>query len=210
MSTPPLPRLRFWALIGLAVVGFARPAGMLAAPADSEPAVADVAPAPAVAEAPAPAADPVAPEGHPIIPIHYPRFPIIHPGFPIIIIPIYPYPHPCGPAGVVYPPPPPGLPTPIGTPAARPPLLPLPSPTPGGRAQSEQYRVCPQVKGLVPQDVQDLATGEPWRFNGYGELRNPGIPYHPLWNTYRTWLSLRDTAQPYSVCNLPLWKSGCP
>lgn len=77
-------------------------------------------------------------------------------------------------------------------------------------ASTLQYRVCPQVTKRIPQHIQDLATTEPWRYYGFGELRNPSIPYHPLWNTYRTWLSLRDTGQPYSACNLPLWKSGCP
>ncbi len=165
------------------------------------------------------AAQEMAPDGmdhhHPIIPIIFPRFPIIYPGFPIIVIPIFPYPHPCGSGGLLpVPPGQPGLPTPgggtPGTPAPTATLRPMATPTPGGRAQSEQYRVCPQVDAHIPQDIEDLALAEPWRISGYGELRNPSIPYHPLWNGYRTWLSLRDTAQPYSSCNYPLWKAGCP
>jgi hypothetical protein len=160
--------------------------------------------------------EPVSPDGPPPYPIIWPGWPIIYPG-PIIVFPIFPYPgrYPCGDPIIglppmPVPPNPPGLPTPNVTPGPTATLRPVASPTPGGRAQSETYRVCPQVTNAIPQAVKDLAIAEPWRFLGYGEKRNPGIPYHPLWNTYRTWLSLRDTAQPYSICNYPLWKSGCP
>lgn len=153
-----------------------------------------------------------------------------HRGGPIIIIdpwwptPLDPLPrhcpHPCprliirfpcgDPAGAFLPPAPPGLPNPGVTPGPTATLVPRPSPTPGGAASTQTYRVCPQLSTVIPQSVQDLAVAEPWRINGYGQKANPNIPFHPLWNPYRTWLSLRDPRQPYSICNLPVWKSGCP
>lgn len=152
-----------------------------------------------------------------------------HHGGPIIIIDpwwpvLNPYPrhcphpcprlimrYPCGdPAGAFLPPAPPGVPNPGATPGPTATLVPMPSPTPGGAASAQTYRVCPQVSKAIPQGVQDAAVAEPWRVYGYGQKANPNIPFHPLWNPYRTWLSLRDPRQPYSVCNLPVWKSGCP
>lgn len=152
-----------------------------------------------------------------------------HRGGPIIIIdPWWPVldplprhcPHPCprmiirfpcgDPAAALLPPPPPGVPNPGATPGPTATLVPMPSPTPGGAASAQTYRVCPQVSKVIPQGVQDAAVAEPWRVYGYGLKSNPNIPFHPLWNPYRTWLSLRDPRQPYSVCNMPVWKSGCP
>ena len=141
---------------------------------------------------------------------------------PIIIVRGWDLRHPCGdpkqrrwPGGPRVPPPPqPPVPPPVPPPGATavPPTAvpPMPSPTPGGQASTLQYRVCPQVVNQIPQAIQDLAVQEPWRYNGYGERQNPSIPYHPIWNNYRTWLSLRDINQPYSVCNYPVLKSGCP
>ncbi len=149
---------------------------------------------------------------------------IVRPGQPCYPYPCpgYPYPNPCYdpsfppfPQPPVPPPPgatapPPGPTTPPGATAVPPTPYPMPTPTPGGMASTLTYRVCPQVTGLIPQYIQDLAVSEPWRYYGYDLRQNPNVPYHPLWNTYRTWLSLRDSNQPYSACNLPQWRSGCP
>jgi hypothetical protein len=136
--------------------------------------------------------------------------------YPIILLPGFGhyFRHPCNPYGRapgIAPPGPPGVPTPgAGTVQPMPTQVPVPSPTAGGRAQSEVYQVCPQMKNEIPQAVQDLATNEPWRFYGYGQRSNPNIPYHPFWNGYRKWLSLRDMNSPYSICNYPVFKTGCP
>lgn len=158
--------------------------------------------------------------GHPIYPPPCYPAPCAYPCYPWPCV-IFPYPVRCyDPNFPPLPPPGPPVPPPGATAAAATPVppgtsvpptpFPVPSPTPGGMAATLTYRVCPQVTKRIPQYIQDLATTEPWRYYGFGERRNPSVPYHPLWNTYRTWLSLRDTGQPYSACNLPMWKSGCP
>jgi hypothetical protein len=115
-------------------------------------------------------------------------------------------PWPCHGCPIVRPcPPDPLLPPPPGVPTPAPP----PTPTPGP-ATGLQYKVCPQILTSVPAALQAMALAEPWRFRGYGELRNPNVPYHPMWNTYRTWLSVENMGVPYSRCNPVLWKSGCP
>lgn len=122
----------------------------------------------------------------------YPRYPII---FPIRCATPYAVPG--------------GLPLPPG--ATPPPTaMPLPSPTPGGGASAATYRVCPQAVGEIPADLQARALAEPWSIYGYGQLANPNIRYHPLWNDYRKWLSVRNIGLPYSTCNPAIWKSGCP
>jgi hypothetical protein len=132
------------------------------------------------------------------------------PGCPPIIIicpgcPPSPYP-PCRGCPIVLPcPPDPLMPPPPGVPPPPPP----PTPTPGP-ATGLQYRVCPQVTGRIPQALEQMAVTEPWKFRGYGELRNPNVPYHPMFNTYRTWLSLENMNVPYHRCNPVVWKSGCP
>ncbi len=151
-----------------------------------------------------------------------------HHGGPIIIDPGWPYPadpfprhcpHPCPRLVIRFPcgdpfngllPGEPGLPNPGATAGPTATLRPLPSPTPGGAAAAQTYKVCPQLLKAIPQSVQDAAVAEPWRVRGFNEKSNPNIPFHPLWNPYRTWLSLRDPRQPYSICNTPLWKAGCP
>jgi len=109
--------------------------------------------------------------------------------------PWYPYPNPCDPA---YPPIP-GLPTPA----------PRPTPTPGP-ASALTYNVCRQMTKLIPAQVQADALANPHLSYGYGLLRNPNVPYHPLWNTYRNWLTLRNPNVPWSRCNPAVWKAGCP
>jgi hypothetical protein len=133
------------------------------------------------------------------------------PGCPpgIIIIcpgcPPYPYP-PCQGCPIILPcPPDPLLPSPPGVPTPPP----LPTPTPGP-ASALQYKVCRQITGRIPPALEQMAVAEPWKFRGYGELRNPNVPYHPMYNTYRVWLSLQNMNVPYSRCNPVVWKSGCP
>ncbi|RIL08716.1 hypothetical protein DCC79_13090 [bacterium] len=213
-----LPHRRTDRAIGLLV---AAGIGWLGFVAGRQPTLAqaqDAAPPAAAEAAPAPAGIETAADHHPVHPC-YP-FPCVSPCYPHPCV-VFPYPIRCyDPNFPPLPPPGPPVPPPGATAAASPPPpggtavpptpYPVPTPTPGGMAATLQYRVCPQVTKRIPQHIQDLATTEPWRYYGFGELRNPSVPYHPLFNTYRTWLSLRDTGQPYSACNLPLWKSGCP
>jgi hypothetical protein len=132
------------------------------------------------------------------------------PGCPPAIIicpgcPPWPYP-PCPGCPIILPcppdplmPPPPGVPTP----------LPPPTPTPGP-ASGLTYKACPQIAGRIPPALEQMALADPWKFRGYGQLRNPNVPQHPLWNTYRTWLSLENMNVPYHRCNPVVWKAGCP
>jgi hypothetical protein len=139
---------------------------------------------------------------------------IIHP-FPRYPWPRIPYPYPFIPSGCatpIAPLPPGGLPVPPGV-TPRPSPTSLPSPTPGGPAggaMSTTYRVCPQVEEEIPDHVKQHALAEPWSIYGFGKLRNPNTPYHPLWNSWRRNLSLRNFSQPFSVCNPAIWKAGCP
>ncbi len=105
--------------------------------------------------------------------------------------------------------------TPVGGPTvAAPPgvptLAPPPTPTPGGVASTLTYRVCPQTTGKIPPAVEVHSVAAPWEVYGYGMLRNPNVPFHPMWNTHRTWLSLRNPNVPHSRCNPVVWKAGCP
>jgi hypothetical protein len=97
------------------------------------------------------------------------------------------------------------FPTPVGAPTR----VPRPTPTPGP-ATSLTYRLCPQLARLVPATVQAQVASVPWDLYGYGMLRNPNVPYHPVWNTYRTWISLLDYGKPWGPCNPVVLKSGCP
>jgi len=98
------------------------------------------------------------------------------------------------------------VPTPgPGTPAP----APRPTPTPGP-ATVLRYRVCPQIVNRVPQAVQQQALANPWQYYGYGMRQNPSVPYHPLWNPYRTWLAILDYGKPWSPCNPVVFKVGCP
>lgn len=115
-----------------------------------------------------------------------------------IVIPIYPgWPFPCPPWPTMVPPS--GVPTP----------MPRPSPTPGP-ATGLNYRVCPQIVNRVPAAVQQDALATPWKIYGYGMLLNPSVPSHPVWNGYRTWLTLLDYGKPWHPCNPVVWKAGCP
>ncbi|MBK6767648.1 MAG: hypothetical protein IPG72_01155 [Ardenticatenales bacterium] len=161
----------------------------------------------------------------------YPRnpYPPSYPPYPCYQCPpgyIY---YPSGCATPFAPPPPemtslpipPGvtMPPPIGTapatataplPPAPPPGAGIPTPTPGGAAAGIEYKVCPQKQYDVPKVIQDQAMAEPWTIYGYGMKRNPNVPYHPLYNSYRHWLSTQNMNMPYSVCNPAIWKAGCP
>jgi hypothetical protein len=62
----------------------------------------------------------------------------------------------------------------------------------------------------VPSAIQQQAIASPWTAYGYGMRLNPNVPYHPLWNPYRTSLTLLDYGKPWSPCNPVVWKNGCP
>jgi len=214
----PNQRPRWWAmaaaLAGVALAGFVAGYAPASVRADSD--------GPQAADTSALHASGETVSGAPARPDHHGRIIIVRP-YPCYPCPGgYPWPNPCyDPNYPPFPQPPappvPGAtaaatmpPPPPGATAVPPTPYPVPSPTPGGMAQTLTYRVCPQVTRLIPQYIQDLAVSEPWRYYGYGQLLNPNVHYHPMWNGYRTRLSLRDNSQPYSPCNLPLWKSGCP
>lgn len=114
----------------------------------------------------------------------------------------YPYPYWCTFPTPVAPPLPPGFPSPV-------PPTPVPSPTPGGPATAATYTVCPQIQSRVPNAVLQAALAEPWTVYGFNQLKNPGVPYHPMWNVLRTELNLLNPNVPYSVCNPVVWKAGC-
>jgi hypothetical protein len=115
-----------------------------------------------------------------------------------IIVPIVPgWPFPCPRWPSV--PPPPGVPTP----------QPRPTPTPGP-ATGLTYQVCPQIVNKVPAAIQQEALASPWKVYGYGQRLNPNVPYHPLWNPYKTWLTILDYGKPWNPCNPIVWKAGCP
>lgn len=119
--------------------------------------------------------------------------------YPNPVVPGWPggYPFPCPPWPT--PAPQPGMPTPP----------PMPTPTPGP-ATGLSYRVCPQIVNRVPAAVQQQALASPWTVYGYGMRLNRGVPEHPLWNPYRTWLTLLDYGKPWDPCNPVVWKAGCP
>lgn len=120
-------------------------------------------------------------------------------------------PIPGGPGGPTPPAPPPPIPLQAALLQAVPQQAPpIASPTPGGAAAALEYKVCPQKEFDIPKVIQDMAVAEPWTIYGYGLKRNPNVPYHPMWNSYRHWLSTQNQNMPYSICNPAIWKAGCP
>jgi hypothetical protein len=90
------------------------------------------------------------------------------------------------------------LPTPPATPSA-------PAPLPPGVV----FQACPQLAARAPAQVIQYALANPHAIRGYGERRNPNVPYSPF-NPYRTWLTLQDMGKPWNKCNTVVWKAGCP
>ncbi len=80
-----------------------------------------------------------------------------------------------------------------------------PSPTIDLAAQ-----ICDAAKNKVPGAVVNAATGNPQTVAGYGLRCNPNLAAGPL-NPERTWLSLRNPGLPYHpLFNGLAWKCGCP
>jgi hypothetical protein len=67
---------------------------------------------------------------------------------------------------------------------------------------------CPNLR--APQDAIDAAIAHPEAVVGWGELCNPGLPFDPLNNTYRTSLNLQNPNLAYDpVSNGLVFKCGC-
>ena len=82
--------------------------------------------------------------------------------------------------------------------------LPQPTPDPGGPC------VCALARRAVPPVVVDDAVANPTRYAGWRQPLDPGKPVGPL-NPPRTCLSLRNPGTPYhALFNGPIWRVGCP
>lgn len=67
---------------------------------------------------------------------------------------------------------------------------------------------CPTLH--APQDAIDAAIAHPEAVAGWGELCNPGLPFHPLNNGYRTALNLQNPNLAYDpATNGLVFKCGC-
>ncbi|MFI0606278.1 MAG: hypothetical protein ACH37Z_00100 [Anaerolineae bacterium] len=67
---------------------------------------------------------------------------------------------------------------------------------------------CPNLH--APQDAIDAAIAHPEAVAGWGELCNPGVPFDPLNNGYRTALNLQNPNLAYNpVTNGLVFKCGC-
>lgn len=71
-------------------------------------------------------------------------------------------------------------------------------------------KVCPQIEGRVPDDVIQKALEHPETVRGWGELANPNIPFHPVFNIFRTSLTLQNPSLPFHPLNNSLvFMAGC-
>jgi hypothetical protein len=69
---------------------------------------------------------------------------------------------------------------------------------------------CAAARRLLPGVVLDDALANPARYEGWGQLLNPGQPVGPS-NPLRTCLTLRNPNVPFSpTANGPVWRAGCP
>ncbi len=67
---------------------------------------------------------------------------------------------------------------------------------------------CPNLD--APQDAIAAAIAHPEAVAGWGELCNPGVPFDPLNNAYRTALNLQNPNLAYNpVTNGLVFKCGC-
>jgi hypothetical protein len=57
--------------------------------------------------------------------------------------------------------------------------------------------VDPHIRGRVPAAAIADALANPDTVSGWGQRRNPGVPYHVLYNPCRTCLTLRNARIPY-------------
>jgi hypothetical protein len=63
----------------------------------------------------------------------------------------------------------------------------------------------------VPSAAVSYALANPDKIRGWGLLFNPAVPFHPLFNPYRTCLTLTNPGVPYApVFNDLVFKAGCP
>jgi hypothetical protein len=89
--------------------------------------------------------------------------------------------------------------------------LPLPTATPAGAGGPGAPEVDPRVVGRVPVAAVNAALADPSRVRGWGVPRNRNLPWHPVFNPFRTCLSLRNPASPYHpLFNGLEFKAGCP
>ncbi|MBK7780370.1 MAG: hypothetical protein IPJ58_06195 [Ardenticatenia bacterium] len=84
-------------------------------------------------------------------------------------------------------------------------VVPIASPTAAGVA-----KVCPQLRGKVPEWVIAAALADPARVMGYRLAVDPGKPVSTA-NPERTWLSLHSYGKAYErLSNGVEFKGGCP
>lgn len=107
-----------------------------------------------------------------------------------------------------YPPPypPPATPTVVLPPTAT--IAPPPTATvPAGPPPV----VDKWIVARVPAAVIARALANPGLIRGWLQLANPSLPYHYLYNPYRTCLTLANPSIPYApVFNDLVFKAGCP
>jgi hypothetical protein len=70
--------------------------------------------------------------------------------------------------------------------------------------------LCPRTVGLVPRVVVDRALADPSRVDGWGQRRNPGVPFDAVHNPCRTCLTIRNPGVPFHpVFNGLTWSASC-
>ncbi len=85
-----------------------------------------------------------------------------------------------------------------------------PTPVPPTPTRDPNASICEIAANKVPGAVINAATGNPQSVAGYGLRCNPNLPAGPL-NPERGWLSLRNPGLPYHpLFNGLVWKCGCP
>lgn len=99
--------------------------------------------------------------------------------------------------------------TPIGpTPTRTPGGGPQPTVTPAPTLDTSPY-VCESIKSAVPAAVINDAVAHPDQVSGYGETCNPNVP-PSFRNQVRRYLGLENPGIPYHpLFNTVVWKCGC-
>jgi hypothetical protein len=70
--------------------------------------------------------------------------------------------------------------------------------------------VCPRTLGVVPKVAIDRALVDPASVDGWGQRRNPGVPFHAIFNPCRTCLTVRSASVAYHpVYNGLVWSASC-
>lgn len=79
--------------------------------------------------------------------------------------------------------------------------------------RAEPGTSCPAPlmgRNPIPQDAMDAAIAHPEAVAGWGELCNPGLPFHPLNNGYRTALNPQNPNLAYDpASNGLVFTCGC-